>query len=205
MDLVKNDRITRVVSVALSVILGVLLISLVANAVTTISTDVVTDGSVNASSTVSIGGLATLYGGATTTGITLLSGETITNTTDGTITFGAAGTIASTSAIKVGDESVPTVNGMTFGYCSFSNTTVAASSTNYFDCTTTPSSALITSASGGRVFVQATSSFDSGFVIEAASSTGVSTINVRVRNLSGSDAAPDTTLGGTSISFWQIY
>ena len=179
MNIVNSDRMTKVLSVALGVVFGVLCVSVIVDAATTIS-------------------------GTT---VTLENGETITNGTDGVIKLGGAsdsvqvlGT-ASTSALKVGDESVPTINGLSFGYCTFSDTTVTASSTNYFDCTTTPTAALV---SGDRVFVQATSSFDTGFVIEAASTTGVSTINVRVRNISGVLGAPDTSLGGTSLNFWAV-
>lgn len=177
MNIVNNERMTKVISVVLAVVFGVLFVTVVANAVTTIS--------------------GTL--------ITLENGETIANSTDGTVTVTAdviklVGT-ASSSAVKVGDESVPTINGLSFGYCTFSNTTVTASSTEYFDCTTANASTLV---SGDRVFVQATSSFDTGFIIEAASTTGVSTINVRVRNVSGILGAPDTTLGGTSLNFWAV-
>lgn len=179
MNLISKDNVIKIVSVASAVVGGVFAVTLVTNAVTTISG----------------------------TAVTLENGETITNSTDTVIKIGGAsdtlqtlGT-ASTSALKVGDEAVPTINGLSFGYCSFSDTTVTASSTNYFNCTTTPTSALTTS---DRIFVQATSSFDTGFVIEAASSTGVSTINVRVRNISGFLGAPDTTLGGTSLNFWAV-
>lgn len=178
-NMINNDRMTKIISVVLTVVFGILLISLVVNAATTISG----------------------------TAITLENGEIISNGTDGTIKLGIAGNVvqvlgtASSSAIKVGDESVPTINGLSFGYCTFSDTTVTASSTNFFDCTTSTANTLV---SADRVFVQATSSFDTGFVIEAASTTGVSTINVRVRNISGHLGAPDTTLGGTSLNFWAV-
>ena len=48
MNLVNNDRTTKIISVVLSVIFGVLFISLVADAVTTISTNIVTDGNLSA-------------------------------------------------------------------------------------------------------------------------------------------------------------
>jgi hypothetical protein len=58
----------------------------------------------------------------------------------------------------------------TFGYCSFTDVTLAASSTAGFtECTTVPAGALV---AGDRVFVQATSSFDAPFIITAASTTG---------------------------------
>ena len=151
-------------------------------------------------------GVIQLGGIASTTSLTLLNGETITNATDGEVQITATtlkliGT-ASTSAIKVGDEpAAPTIEGMVFGYCSFGDvTSFTASTTKYADCTATPADALV---AGDRVFVQATSSFDSMFVITAASTTGVSTINLRILN-TGLDGAADPTLGGTSINFWAV-
>lgn len=139
--------------------------------------------------------------------LTLQNGEVISNSTNGTVSIGGASDVvkvlgtASTSALKVGDEpAAPTINGMVFGYCSFSNVTLAASSTDGFaDCTTVPASALV---AGDRVFVQATSSFEAPYVITAASTTGVSTIQLRIMN-TGLGAA-DGTLGGTSINFWAL-
>ena len=151
-------------------------------------------------------GVIQLGGVASTTSITLLNGETITNATDGEVQITATtlkliGT-ASTSALIVGDEpAAPTINGMVFGYCSFADvTSFTASTTKYADCTTVPAGALL---AGDRVFVQATSSFDSMFVITAASTTGISTINLRILN-TGLDGAADPTLGGTSINFWAV-
>lgn len=169
---------TKIISVALTVIFGVLLVSIAVDATTSLS-------------------------GTT---ITLENSETISNGTNGTITLTAdvmklVGT-ASTSAITVGDEpAAPTINGMVFGYCSFGNTTVTASSTAYFNCTAIPAGALV---ENDRVFVQATGTLDTGFVFEAASTTGVSTIQIRVRNVSGELAAPDTTMGAASINFWAV-
>ena len=151
-------------------------------------------------------GVIQLGGVASTTSITRLNGETITNATDGEVKITATtlkliGT-ASTSAIRVGDEpATPEINGMVFGYCSFADvTSFTASTTKYANCTTTPTGALL---AGDRVFVQATSSFDSMFVITAASTTGVSTINLRILN-TGLDGVADPTLGGTSINFWAV-
>ena len=226
MNILKNDRITKIISVVFGVVFAVLLVTLVVDAASTISTDVQTDGALSVTGASTLIGLTSMtqasstrfsvhdtayFGGTATTSInsvgviTLTNGETISNTTSGDITLTATNVVlvgtASSSAIKIGDESVPTINGLSFGYCTFSDTSVTASSTNYFDCTTTPTIPLVL---GDRVFVQATSSFDTGFIIEAASTTGVSTINVRVRNISGHLGVPDTTLGGTSLNFWAV-
>ena len=177
MDLANNDRAMKIISVVLAVVFGVFVISLVTDAVTTIS-------------------------GTT---VTLENGETISNGTNGTVTVTAdvlklVGT-ASTSALIVGDEpAAPTINGLVHGYCSFTDVTLAASSTNGFaTCTTVPAGALV---AGDRVFVQATSSFDQAFIITAASTTGVSTIQLRILNTGLGTA--DGTLGGTSINFWAV-
>ena len=150
-------------------------------------------------------GVIQLGGIASTTSLTLLNGETITNATDGEVQITATtlkliGT-ASTSAIKVGDEpATPEIQGMVFGYCSFGNVTLAASSTEGFaNCTTVPVGALL---ANDRVFVQATSSFESMYVITAASTTGVSTIQLRILN-TGLGVA-DGELTGTSINFWAV-
>ena len=152
-------------------------------------------------------GVIQLDGIASTTSITLLNGETITNATNGVVAIGGAsdtlkilGT-ASTSALIVGDEpAAPTINGMVFGYCSFGDVNITASTTEGFaSCTTVPAGALL---ANDRVFVQATSSFQSMYVITAASTTGVSTIQLRILNtgLGGADG----TLEGTSINFWAV-
>ena len=141
---------------------------------------------------------------ASTTSLTLLNGETITNATDGEVQITATtlkliGT-ASTSAIKVGDEpAAPTINGMVFGYCSFGNVNITASTTEGFANCTVPAGALL---ANDRVFVQATSSFQSMYVITAASTTDANTIQLRILNtgLGGADG----TLEGTSINFWAV-
>jgi len=164
------------------------------------------DASGNASTTmISTSGNLWVGGVASTTSLTLLNGETITNATDGEVQITATtlkliGT-ASTSAIKVGDEAAaPTINGMVFGYCSFGNVTLAASTTEGFaNCVATPAGSLVTN---DRVFVQATSSFESMYVITAASTTDANTIQLRILNTGLGTA--DGTLSGTSINFWAV-
>lgn len=113
--------------------------------------------------------------------------------------FEVVGTASTTNLIVGGNGT--TLTGIIAGYCSFSDvTSFTASTTKYADCTTTPTGALTTAT---RVFVQATSSLESMYVIQAASSTGISTINLRILN-TGLDGAADSTLGGTSINFWAF-
>jgi len=205
MNLVNNDRMTRIISVVLSVMFGVLFISLVADAVTSLSATTITleNGETITNDT---DGTIQLLGVSSTTSVTLLNGETITNATDGVVqitatTLKLVGT-ASTSALIVGDEpAAPTIEGLVHGYCSFGNITVTASTTAYFTCTATPAGSLV---ENDRVFVQATGTLDTGFIFEAASTTGVSSIQIRVRNISGELAAPDGTMGAASINFWAV-
>lgn len=221
----------KIFTIALSIFTSFVFIFIVTYAATTISTNIDTGGTlsvsgvstltgaVNASSTLQVTGAARLYSTLTVDGLTTLANASTsvisttgslfingnaTTTSTGNISTGGTLTVlgtASTSALKVGDEAAaPTINGMVFGYCSFADvTSFTASTTKFFDCTTTPAGALLT---GDLVFVQATSSFDTGFIVEAASTTGASTINLRVLN-TGIQAA-DTTLGGTSINFWAV-
>lgn len=207
-------------TMTIAVVLGVMLVVGFVQAATTISTNVDTGGTLN------VTGLSTLTNASTTilstTGNFMVNGFATTTASSGN--FATAGTLtvvgastftgavtaassvtiagtASTSALMVGDEpAAPTINGMVFGYCSFTDVTLAASSTAGFaSCTTVPALALV---AGDRVFVQATSSFESQYVITAASTTGVSTIQLRILN-TGLGAA-DGTLSGTSINFWAL-
>src|SRR3990167_7906504 len=60
MNLVNNERMTKIISVVLSVVFGVLFVSLVANAVTTISTAITTAGDITTTAgALSVGGIST--------------------------------------------------------------------------------------------------------------------------------------------------
>ena len=217
-------RMTRTILLGLAV---VFVSAGIAQAATTISTNISTAGTLGVTGLSSLGSASstqlsanTAYFGQTATStfssagaltlitdLTLQNGETISNSTNAVVSIGGAsdtvkilGT-ASTSALIVGDEpATPTINGMVFGYCSFANvSSFTATTTQYVNCTTTPTGALLAT---DRVFVQATSSWDTSFRIVAASSTGVSTVQLLVFN--ESLIAEDTTLGGTSINFWAL-
>ena len=170
MNLVNNDKMTKVVSVILAVVFGVLVISLVANAVTTISG----------------------------TSITLENGEIISNGTDGTIKLGIAGNVvqilgtASTSALKVGDEAVSTINGIVTGYCVVAAVDVSAATTTYADCAS--ATGLLT---GDKVFVQATGTLPIATVVTAASTTGADTIQLRFHAMAGA-----TTIAANTVTLW---
>lgn len=126
-----------------------------------------------------------------------LRGTTLTIT--GASTFGSTATfagLASTSALKVGDEpDATTINGIAMGFCSFGDQSITASTTAFVHCSGATGVQV-----GDRILVQATSSFDGAFVIQAASSTATNAISLRVVN-TGLGVA-DGTLGAASINFW---
>jgi hypothetical protein len=92
MSILKFIKNRSVIAIALSVAMSFAFVAVAVNGATTISTNVVTGG------TLSVTGLSTLSGGATTTTLTLLNGEVISNATDGTIQLGG---IASTTSITL--------------------------------------------------------------------------------------------------------
>lgn len=163
-------------------------------------------GAIATEGTLLVTGLSTLLGGATTTTLTLLNGEVISNAIDGTITLEATTMvlvgIASTSAIRVGDKAnVSTINGLVFGYCTFAAANVSASSTVMFSCT--GATGLV---SDDRVFVQATSSLPANFIIQHASTTADGIIQVDIYNtgyLNGVGTGEVTT-GVNSLNFWAV-
>ena len=176
MNLINNDRMTRVISIVMTVIFGVLLVSIAVDATTTVN-------------------------GTT---ITLENGETISNGTNGTVTIGASvlkivGT-ASSSAIRVGDEADATLlNGLVSGYCTIADVTVVASSTG-----TTLCSGATGVVSGDRVFVMATGTIPNNFVVQAASTTADGIIQIDVLNIATTtgDSGTDDT-GIRSFWFWD--
>lgn len=164
------------------------------------------------SSTLGVTGLATLSGGATTTQMTLLSGDTIKNTTasttviSGTLTpdllnVTGATTLASTTAttFKVGNSGTQ-MSQIVSGYCVTTAAFSLASTTGvYADCTPYTSAGVAVSnltAGTSRVFVQATSSLPAWIVIQAASTTAANRINVRMVNVSTT-----TTVGSDTYTF----
>ncbi|MFH1255427.1 MAG: hypothetical protein V1667_03090 [bacterium] len=81
-------------------------------------------GALTATSTLSVASLATLLGGATTTSITLLNGETISNTTDGVISLMG---IASTTSISLTNGE--TITNATNGAISFNDANLVTTGT----------------------------------------------------------------------------
>lgn len=108
MNLVNNDRMTKIISVILSVIFGVLVITIAANAVSTISTNISTDG------TLSVTGLTTLTNASSTitsqTGNFMVNGYATTTASNGNIA--TAGTLTVTGASTLtGDVTMSGGNG----------------------------------------------------------------------------------------------
>src|SRR3989344_7210369 len=181
-----NNMLVMVVAV----LLGVFFVVGVVESATTISTNITTAGTV----TVGVddtGADVTFYGA--TSGSYWLWDESAD-----TMIIKAG--VASTSALKVGDEvSVSTINGLIFGYCTAPSLNVAATS----------SATLIWASATGvastdRVFVQATSSLPENFVIQAASSSATDTIQIRVFNMATSTPSYAADTGINSFNFWAV-
>ena len=104
------------VSYILVLLFGLFMSALAVSASTTINTSISTGG------TLTVTGLSTLSGGATTTSITLLNGETITNATDGTIQL--LGIASTTSITLLNGETITngTDGTIAFGTANLTNT-----------------------------------------------------------------------------------
>lgn len=98
------------------------------------------------------------------------------------------------TGVKVGGSGT-TFTQLVAGFCNIPDTTVAASSTAYADCTSATGI-----AANDRVFVMATGSLQSAVVIKAASSTANTTINVALQNATN----VSTTTGNISFNFWAF-
>jgi hypothetical protein len=116
----------------------------------------------------------------------------------GTLYGGTASTTSATTTDTLSVGFGTGIREINFGTCDFANTAVTASSSAHFFCT---SASGVTSSD--KVFVTATSSFDTEYVIETASSTAEAEdkISIRVRNLGHTD---DDTLNGTSLNWMSI-
>lgn len=110
------------------------------------------------------------------------------------VTTSIAGPVSMASTMSVGGGTA--VNGIIFGSCSISNSTlISPSSAAYFNCTNA-----LGANSSYRVFIQATSSLPSSLFVQSASSTGTNLINLQIYNASATSTAP----GGISLNFFGI-
>lgn len=204
------------VSTTLSVLASVLAVSGIVYAATTIGTNVTVDGTltqtgaaafaagVNASSTLLVTGAVTHYGNSTfgdaATDVNLFTGTLQASTTalftSGLTTYAASTLGATTTAtgLKVGGSGTTFIQ-LVAGFCNIPDTTVAASTTAYANCTSATGI-----AAGDRVFVMATGSLTSSVVIKAATSTANDTINVAILNTTN----VSTTTDNISFNFWAF-
>ena len=202
----------------LSVLGGVALGATLVGAATTISTNIQTDGTLSVTGSTTVASQFNAVGGATLGTLTLggaltYGGVALSNAVTGTgnmvlsvsptftgtaILSGATlSGLASTTQLKVGSDQVSTISGMIFGTCTIPSTNTTASSTVQVTCAS--ATGVTTSY---KVFVQATSSLPSMYVIQSAtSSTGA--IEVRILNT----GLGTTTAGGmdpTTLNFWAV-
>ncbi|MBI5045405.1 MAG: hypothetical protein HZC14_00105 [Candidatus Niyogibacteria bacterium] len=193
-------------------LMSFLLVALFTSAATTISTSINTGGTLDVTGASTLTGAVTMSAAATVgTNFTV---DTTTFYVDGTnnrvgvltITPNTAlevvGTASSTSLIVGGDSTNGTIAGMVFGTCNLTSTTLTASTTQNFACT---SAAGV--RSGDKVFVMATSSLVSGsynpqIFIRAASSSIINQINVDLFN-EGITPGGTQTVSGT-LNFWAV-
>lgn len=140
-------------------------------------------------------------GAATTISTAITTAGNIT-TTAGTLNINGLSTLsggATTTTLVVGSGSASTVSGMVLGFCTAASVNVAATSSAMLTCN---SATGITS--GDRIFVQATSSLPSNFVITAASSTSAGVIQIRVLNTATSTPSYAADTGINSFNFWAV-
>jgi hypothetical protein len=142
MNIISNDRMTKIISVVLSVIFGVLFVSLVVNAVTTISTNITTDGNATITGTLGVTGVTTLGNASSTitsqTGNFMVNGYATTTALNGNIA--TAGTLAVTGVSTLtGDVTLSGGNGALS-----LTTTNAATSTLEVGCVQTYATSTVT-------------------------------------------------------------
>src|SRR3989338_6630537 len=138
----------------------------------------------SATTTINSAGNVSVAGTLAVTGASTLAGATFSG-------------LASSTTLKVGNDSVSTVSGLIFGFCTASITATASTSA-YADC-----SGATGVTSSYKVFLQATSSLPSQIVLQAASSTVTTgTINIQVLNtgITGGNVSASVN----SFNFWAV-
>lgn len=154
-------------------------------------------GNLSVAGTLTQTGAATFNGnntfGNASTDTNLFTGTLQASTTALFTTGLTSYSTASTSALVVGGPT--TLNTLVAGFCNIPDTTVAASSTAYANCTSATGIEV-----GYRVFVMATGSLQSSVVVKAASSTNGNIINVALQNVTN----VSTTTDNISFNFFGI-
>lgn len=164
----------QIMPILLSVVICVFVVYVTVYGATTISGNITT-GSATTTDSLEVGGYASTTGALNTMSTLHVGGNA---DVDGTFNIGNGSSITKYS----------------FGVCNIAGVTITASSTAFIDCTSATGV-----ASSDKVFVMATSSLPTNFVIQAASSSVANVINLRIVNL-GYDGT--TATGGRSF-YWQ--
>ncbi len=140
---IKSYSLVGTIGIVLAVVISVFFVVMAVNAATTVSTNIVTDGSINATSTLSVDGLSTFAGFVSTAsstvtgdfnvGLALTSSSTLavgslstlagfistaSSTIDGDFNVGLGGALTASSTLNVGgigtfDSSVAVTGGLT--------------------------------------------------------------------------------------------
>ena len=144
---------------------------------------------------------AALVAASTTisTSITTAGGYTQSGSSENTFTGNT--TLASTTAtgLKVGQTGTRHT-GMVSGSCTIASISVNASSTGMASCASATGV-----VSGDTVFVQAINTIPDNFLVQAASTTADTVIQIDLANIptTTADSGPDTT-GAISFKFWAV-
>ena len=188
------------------------------SAASTISTNISTGGTLSVTGASTLTGLTTMgfasstlmsvhntayFGGTATTTVNSAGNVTVGGTltsTAGLNTLGnasttilSASTMASTSQLVIGGNGTA-LDGAVSGVCGVANVTIAATTTAMVSCIGATGI-----RSGDRVFVTATSSLPANFIIQAASSTAATVIQV---NLMNTGSIGGTSPGPTAFYYW---
>lgn len=186
--------------VTFAVVVALLLSVSLVQGVTTLSTNIATDG------TLSVTGLSTFLGGATTTTLTLLNGEVISNATDGVIQMN--GIASSTSITLLNGETITNaVDGTVALTGAFSvsgatslSSTLAVTGVTTLSATSTNATTTITALSVGS-----TTPVQYGIanaVIDSAGGTGTTTLKIAAPGALVGPCIEMETTGGTVVRLY---
>ena len=191
----------------LSVLGGVTLGAMLVSAATTISTNITTAGTFNADDAATLGSTLAVTGSSTVQALNV-GGEALLNSTLNVVgsstvqalNIGGAGMLSSTTAtaLKVGQTGTRHT-GILSGYCTIATPAGhTATTTQQFTCAS--ATGVTTSY---KVFVQATSSLPSMYVIQSATSS-TNAIEVRIFNTGLGTTTAGGLEGPTSLNYWAV-
>ena len=177
-----KSTIRPIVFSVLSVLGGITLGATLVGAVTTISTNITTAGTFNADDAATFGSTVAVTGSTTLASLLNVGGNAMLSST--TVT-----------SFKVGQTGTRHT-GILSGYCTIAAGGHTASTTKQFTCAS--ATGVTTSY---KVFVQATSSMPSMFVIQSATSS-TDAIEVRILNTGLGTTTAGGLEGPTSLNYW---